>query len=89
MTAIADEIRAMAAQGKCHPLVLSNAASPRGLCNAFASFTQEQTLRWCTLDFGHEEKHRNGAFLWDCPWPRHHARSRPVKVLGDDPDVEP
>lgn len=63
MTKIADEIRAATARDELHPLVASNRASPRGLCNC--STRVEQSIVFCTLDYGHEGLHQNTGARWE------------------------
>jgi hypothetical protein len=60
---IADEIREATARNELHPLVASNEASPRGLCNAHTE--RDGAAFFCTLDYGHKaELHENGTVRW-------------------------
>jgi len=64
---VADEIREHTARSELHPLVASNLASPRGLCNAgLISYGAV----FCTLDYdGKHVAHVNGEICWSAPWP--------------------
>ena len=59
---VADDIRAATARNELHPLVASNEASPRGLCNAHHE--RDGTVFFCTLDYGHGTEHENGTVRW-------------------------
>lgn len=65
---IADEIRRATARNELHELVRTNAASPRGLCNAHKQTTRGEIL-YCTQDYGHEGAHANGLEFWETPSP--------------------
>lgn len=68
----ADEIRKSTARNELHPLVAKNHASPRGLCNSFSDRRADALglrLVLCTLDYGHDGQHVNGAISWSAQWP--------------------